>query len=120
MSVINPESDVWQSIKVGRHKRRRTSLLCVQIPRQYVANNWPVSLASISSDGRLIAIAGAYGLCHYNSLSGRWKTFERPQEEQSFVVRGGMLWYENLLLVALETIDTGEFKVRVFVAPTAS
>jgi hypothetical protein len=82
-----------------------------QLPGQYLANNWPVLQASISSDGRLIAVAGAYGLCHYNSLSGRWKMFDRPQDEQSFAVRGGMQWYENVLLVALETMDKRQFKV---------
>lgn len=87
MSVINPESDVWQHIK---------------IPSSYISNNWPVSCACISADARLIAVAGRRGFTHYNALSGRWKLFENETQEQSFKVRGGMQWYGSTLVVATE------------------
>ncbi|CAG8524995.1 7275_t:CDS:10, partial [Acaulospora colombiana] len=87
MSVINPESDVWQNIK---------------IPIDYIANNWPLRCSTISSDGRLIAVAGRRGLIHYSMASGRWKLFEQASQEQSFLVRGGLLWFHHVLIVAIE------------------
>jgi RAB6A-GEF complex partner protein 1 len=87
MSVINPESDVWQNIK---------------IPIDYIANNWPLRYSTISSDGRLIAVAGRRGLIHYSMASGRWKLFENASQEQSFLVRGGLLWFHHVLIVAIE------------------
>ncbi|SCV72828.1 BQ2448_4365 [Microbotryum intermedium] len=84
MSVINPESDVWQHIK---------------IPASYIATQHPIRYAVISHDARFIAVAGRRGLTHYNALSGRWKLFESEKEEESFHVVGGMAWWANLLIV---------------------
>ena len=87
MSVINPESDVWQSIRT---------------PVQYIADNWPLRYSTISGDGRLIAVAGRRGLIHYSMSSGRWKCFESPAQEQAFFVRGGLLWFHHVLIAAVE------------------
>lgn len=97
MSIINPESDVWQSIK---------------LPAQYLAQNWPVRMACVSADTRLIAVAGRFGFAHFNSLSGRWKMFDRETEEMAFVVRGGMQWFGPFLIVAIETVVSQQYKVR--------
>lgn len=96
MSIINPESDVWQSIK---------------LPAQYIAQNWPVRMACISADSRLLAVAGRFGFAHFNSLSGRWKMFDREAEEMAFVVRGGMQWFGPFLVVACETVVGQQYKV---------
>ncbi|KAF8506868.1 RIC1-domain-containing protein [Russula emetica] len=87
MSVINPESDVWQHIK---------------IPQKYLATNWPIRYSAISADGRLIAIAGRRGLTHYSSTSGRWKLFGDEVQELAFTVMGGLLWFHHVLIVAVE------------------
>jgi hypothetical protein len=87
MSVINPESDVWQHIK---------------IPQSYLATNWPIKYSSISSDGRLIAVAGRRGLIHYSSTSGRWKQFSDERQEQAFAIKGGLLWFHHVLIAAVE------------------
>lgn len=87
MSVINPEADVWQHIKV---------------PQSYMSANWPIRYSSLSADGRLIAIAGRRGLVHYSSTSGRWKMFADERQEQAFTVKGGLLWFHHVLIVAVE------------------
>lgn len=50
-----------------------------------------------------MAIAGRRGLVHYSSTSGRWKSFGDEAQEQSFSVRGGMLWFHHVLIVATES-----------------
>ncbi|KAF4623557.1 hypothetical protein D9613_002057 [Agrocybe pediades] len=97
LSVINPESDVWQHIK---------------IPQRYLALNWPVRYSSLSSDGRLIAIAGRRGLIHYSSTSGRWKMFADEEQEQNFAVRGGLLWFHHVLVAAVEVAKS--YQVRLY------
>ncbi|KAJ7169474.1 RIC1-domain-containing protein [Mycena filopes] len=97
MSVINPESDVWQHIK---------------IPQTYLATNWPIRYSSLSSDGRLIAIAGRRGLIHYSSTSGRWKVFADEIQEQAFVVKGGMVWFHHVLIAAVEVSKS--FQIRLY------
>lgn len=97
MSVINPESDVWQHI---------------HIPNVYIATNWPIRYASISSDGRFIAVAGRRGLTHYSAGSGRWKLFGQEREERGFTVRGGLLWFHHVLIAAVE-VDK-RYQIRLY------
>jgi RAB6A-GEF complex partner protein 1 len=103
LSVINPESDVWQHIKVCIYvqDRIKTNAL-TQVPQRYLALNWPIRYSSLSSDGRLIGIAGRRGLIHYSSTSGRWKLFANEEQEQNFTVRGGLIWFHHVLVAAVE------------------
>jgi hypothetical protein len=73
-----------------------------QIPQRYLALNWPIRYSSLSSDGRLIGIAGRRGLIHYSSTSGRWKLFANEEQEQNFTVRGGLIWFHHVLVAAVE------------------
>ncbi|KAI0963163.1 hypothetical protein AcW1_000322 [Taiwanofungus camphoratus] len=94
MSVINPESDVWQHIK------------------SYLSANWPIRYSALSADGRFIAVAGRRGLVHYSSTSGRWKLFADELQEQAFAVKGGLLWFHHVLIAAVEVSNT--FQVRLY------
>ena len=80
----------------------------VQIPQSYLAGQKPIRSVVVSPDGRYIAIAGRRGLAHYSIGSGRWRTFDDTQAENAFVVRGGMCWYQHILIAAVETDDYHE------------
>lgn len=80
----------------------------VSIPPIYLANQRPIRSCVISPDGRYLAIAGRRGLAHYSVTSGRWKTFDDMQAENAFVVRGGMCWYQHILIAAVESDDYHE------------
>lgn len=99
MSIINPESDVWHNIK---------------IPTSYLASNWPIRYACISSDGRLMAVAGRRGLTHFSTLSGRWKEHHHLLQEQSFSVQGGLQWYQHVLVAACHVPATEEYQIRLY------
>ncbi|CAG8819979.1 4339_t:CDS:2, partial [Gigaspora rosea] len=81
------------------------------IPIMYISENWPIKYASISGDGRYIAVAGRRGLAHYNVSSGRWKLFGNQQQEQEFSVRGGLLWFKQFLVAACENVRTHTHEV---------
>ncbi|KAF2813390.1 RIC1-domain-containing protein [Mytilinidion resinicola] len=83
----------------------------VQIPAHYLIDQWPIRSAVISSDGRYVAVAGRRGLAHYSVNSGRWKTFEDPLMENEFTVRGGMCWYQHVLIAAIESSDSHELRI---------
>lgn len=102
MSVINPEANAWQYIKVNFVHPQAHG----QVPELYLATNWPLRYASISSDGKLIAVAGRRGLTHYSNISGRWKLFEDERQEREFVVRGGLLWFGHVLIAAVDVDKT--------------
>ena len=84
-----------------------------QMPQTYLAGNWPIRYCSLSNDGRLIAIAGRRGLAHYNSNSGRWKLFFDQQQEQAFVVKGGLLWFHHILIAAVEMGKTHQVSGQI-------
>ncbi|CAD0096819.1 unnamed protein product, partial [Aureobasidium vineae] len=75
----------------------------VQVPQAYLAYQWPLRLSVVSADARYLAVAGRRGLAHYSVGSGRWKTFEDPIAENSFTVRGGMCWWQHILVAAVES-----------------
>ncbi|KAG9186976.1 hypothetical protein G6011_10084 [Alternaria panax] len=83
----------------------------VQIPSAYLVDQWPIRSAVISNDGRYVAIAGKRGLAHYSVNSGRWKMFDDPFIENEFTVRGGMCWFQHVLITAVECRDSHEVRV---------
>nr|POE58693.1 isoform 2 of rab6a-gef complex partner protein 1 [Quercus suber] len=97
VTAISPDTSLWQT---------------VQVPLSYLANQWPIKITALSKDGNYIAVAGRRGLAHYSTTSGRWKTFDDPQAEAEFGVRGGMCWHQRYLIASVETDD--KFQVRVY------
>lgn len=84
----------------------------VQIPQNYLASQWPIRLSVISPDGRYVAVAGRRGLANYSVGSGRWKTFDDLSQENAFTVRGGMCWWQHILVAAVESGNS--YQVRLY------
>ncbi|KAH8675368.1 RIC1-domain-containing protein [Xylariales sp. PMI_506] len=82
-----------------------------RIPSNYLLNQWPVKCTVVSPDGRYVAVAGRRGLAHYSLNSGRWKTFANEVTENSFSVRGGMCWYQHILVAAVEANRSYELRL---------
>ncbi|GAW09214.1 RIC1-domain-containing protein [Lentinula edodes] len=93
-----------KSATTGQHSPDNTRSL-------KVAANWPIRYSSLSSDGRLIAIAGRRGLVHYSASSGRWKLFTDPVQEQAFSVQGGLLWFHHVLVAAVEVSKSHQIRL---------
>ncbi|PNS19759.1 RAB6A-GEF complex partner protein 1 [Sphaceloma murrayae] len=83
-----------------------------QMPSIYLANQWPIKCSVVSACGKYIAAAGRRGLVHYSKASGRWKTFDDPYAESEFSVRGGMCWYQHILVAAVDC-DAGS-QIRLY------
>lgn len=88
-----------------------------RIPATYLLNQWPIRQTVISPDGRYVAVAGRRGLAHYSVNSGRWKTFANETMENDFQVRGGMCWYQHILVAAVES--NRSYELRLFSRETA-
>ncbi|KAK3337299.1 RIC1-domain-containing protein [Cercophora scortea] len=82
-----------------------------RIPALYLSNQWPIKCTAISTDGRYVAVAGRRGLAHYSINSGRWKTFANQAMENEFQVRGGLCWYQNILVAAVEANKVFELRL---------
>ena len=97
LTALPSDTNLWQS---------------VQIPSVYLVNQWPIKSAVESPDGKYVAVAGRRGLAHYSTASGRWKTFDDPANESEFSVRGGMCWYQHVLIASVEA--GGKYQVRMY------
>jgi hypothetical protein len=89
----------------------------VQIPPHYLVDQWPIRCTVISNDGRYVAVAGKRGLAHYSINSGRWKMFDDPFVENEFTVRGGMCWFQHVLIAAVESRDSHEVCIQARTHP---
>jgi WD40 repeat protein len=97
LTSISAEPSLWRTTR---------------IPAVYLLNHWPIRCTAISADGRYVAVAGKRGLAHYSINSGRWKTFTNEATENEFQVRGGMCWYQNILVAAVEA--NRSFELRLY------
>ena len=97
ITALSPDTPLWQTI---------------QLPAPYLANQWPIKCSVVSRDGKYVAAAGRRGLVHYSLTSGRWKTFDDPFAENEFTIRGGMCWYQHILLAAVES--DGPYQIRLY------
>lgn len=97
LTTISAEPSLWHTAR---------------IPASYLLHQWPIRFTVISSDGRYVAVAGRRGLAHYSINSGRWRTFANKAAEDEFQVRGGMCWYRNTLVAAVEA--NRSFELRLY------
>lgn len=97
MTTISAEPSLWHTAR---------------IPASYLLHQWPIRCTVISSDGRYVAVSGRRGLAHYSINSGRWRTFANKAAEDEFQVRGGMCWYRNILVAAVEA--NRSFELRLY------
>ena len=97
LTTISAESSLWH---------------VAEIPSSYLVDQWPMRSSVISPDGRYVAVAGRRGLAHYSVTSGRWKSFVNENMENEFQVRGGMCWYQHVLVAAVEAGES--FEIRLY------
>ncbi|KAI8909885.1 RIC1-domain-containing protein [Powellomyces hirtus] len=105
------EGDAWDSDMANLGASHSVS---IQIPVMYITQNWPIKYAISSATGSYLAIAGIRGLAHYSTLTNRWKLFGNEQQEQSFSVVGGMMWYRDLLIAGCHDHELDTHEIRFF------
>nr|XP_042911879.1 guanine nucleotide exchange factor subunit Rich-like [Parasteatoda tepidariorum] len=44
-------------------------------------------------------VAGRSGLAHYSLVQRRWKLFGNETQERDFVTMGGLLWWEDQIIL---------------------
>ncbi|XP_015789776.1 guanine nucleotide exchange factor subunit Rich [Tetranychus urticae] len=108
----NAASDVsWerQPVEIGNHQ-----WIIIQMPSSYLANNWPIRLAAINSKGNCIAIAGSNGFAHYSLVTRKWKLFGNETQEKDFEVRGGLLWWNDYIVMSCYNLVIGNYEIRAY------
>lgn len=98
-----------QPVEVGNHQ-----WIVIQIPNSYLATNWPIRLAAIDTSGQHLAIAGRTGMAHYSLLSRKWKLFGNETQERDFEVCGGLLWWDNYVVLSCYNVVDLRFEIRAY------
>jgi hypothetical protein len=109
--LLSPVASLPSSTYLSTLHSLPSSFVTVPLPAAYNPYQYPIRYATVSDDGRLVAVAGTRGFATWSRTSGRWKVFEREEEEEAFRVRGGMCWFLHVLVVGVE--EAGRHYVRL-------
>lgn len=96
-------------VEVGNHQ-----WIVIQMPTSYLSFNWPIRLSAIDKTGQCIAIAGKTGFAYYNHSSRKWKLFGNESQERDFEVCGGLLWFENFIIMSCYSFLDDKFELRAY------
>lgn len=83
-------------------------------PPSYLANNWPIRYAAMSSSGNWLAAAGRRGFSHYSLLSRRWKMFGNETQESDMLVTGGLAWWKEFICVPCYNLLDQRDEIRLY------
>ncbi|XP_020897460.1 RAB6A-GEF complex partner protein 1, partial [Exaiptasia diaphana] len=88
--------------------------IIIQIPVNYLENNWPVRYAAVHQTGSFVAVAGKAGIAHYSLNTRKWKLFGNISQEQSITCRGGLAWWKEFIIVPCFNIHSSSDEVRFY------
>lgn len=98
-----------------------TSILCdnknwlvVQVPTSYLASNWPLRYCASDRSGGNLAVAGKYGFALYSTGTRKWKLFGNETQEKDFVVTGGLVWWEDFIIMASYSMLEERDELRIY------
>jgi len=67
-----------------------------------------IQYAAVSEGGANLAIAGRAGFALYSGGRRKWKLFGNEVQEQGLVCRGGLVWYQDLVVFPCRVQDHSE------------
>ena len=86
----------------------------IKVPEIYANGNCPLRFVAIGASGQCTAVAGSRGFAFYISAKHKWRCFGNEAQEQSMIVRGGMLWWRGILIVGAFHHDTKTSKIYMY------
>lgn len=57
--------------------------------------------SAISNNGANIAVAGRTGVAMYSMITRKWKLFGNETQEKDFIVTGGLLWWDEFVIMVI-------------------
>uniref|UniRef100_A0A6B2KWV2 RIC1 C-terminal alpha solenoid region domain-containing protein n=1 Tax=Arcella intermedia TaxID=1963864 RepID=A0A6B2KWV2_9EUKA len=84
----------------------------LQLPFNYINENWPVRIVSSSRDGNLITAAGKNGFAIYDLNSKKWRLFHKSEESQ--ISCQSICWFKNYMVItSYNSVEMG-YEVMFF------
>ncbi|GAB6022149.1 hypothetical protein CHUAL_006288 [Chamberlinius hualienensis] len=88
--------------------------IVVMIPFAYSNTNWPVRYVAVDRSGKYLAVAGRTGVAHCCLQTKKWKLFGNETQEKDFVVTGGLLWWQDHLILGCYNIHADRDEIRLY------
>ncbi|XP_029108602.1 guanine nucleotide exchange factor subunit RIC1 isoform X2 [Scleropages formosus] len=86
----------------------------VQTQSTYLESNWPIRFAAIDAPGKCVAVAGRRGFAHYSLYTRKWKLFGNITQEQNMTVTGGLVWWNDFIVVACYNFIDQQEELRLY------
>jgi len=109
--MVLPNSDVNKAPRNTLFSNRHWQT--IQVPSAYISANWPIRYAAIHWSGRDMAIAGKFGYAIYTLHTRKWKLFGNETQEKNVTCRGGLILWDEYLIVGCYNIEDESDEVRI-------
>ncbi|XP_058820405.1 guanine nucleotide exchange factor subunit Rich isoform X1 [Topomyia yanbarensis] len=86
----------------------------LNLPTAYTASNWPVRYSAIDFLGTNVAVAGRTGVALYSFNTRKWKLFGNETQEKDFVVTGGLLWWNECIIMGCYSLIGFHDELRIY------
>lgn len=70
--------------------------------------------SAISTDGVNIAVAGRTGVAIYSIFTRKWKLFGNETQEKDFIVTGGLLWWDDFVIMGCYSLLQQSDELRLY------
>ncbi|XP_059078421.1 guanine nucleotide exchange factor subunit Rich-like [Tigriopus californicus] len=86
----------------------------ISIPYAYMGSSWPIRFTALDDDCTSLAIAGRTGFAHYSVIQRKWRLFGNETQEKDFIVTGGLLWWDEFVIVGCYNLNALQDEVRAY------
>lgn len=82
---------------------------------QEITNLLPIpQYSAIDASGMNIAVAGRTGLAMYSMSLRKWKLFGNETQEKDFIVTGGILWWDDFVVMGCYSLIQQSDELRLY------
>lgn len=108
------DHELGASLQVTSILSENKNWLVVPVPTSYLASNWPLRYCANDRTGANVAVAGRNGFALYSTCTRKWKLFGNETQERDFVVTGGLVWWQDFIVLASYSILDERDDLRIY------
>lgn len=108
------EHELGNSLQVTSILSENKNWTMIQVPTSYLASNWPIRYCAHDRVGTNVAVAGKYGFALYSTVTKKWKLFGNESQEKDFVVTGGLVWWQDFVVLACYSMLGERDELRIY------
>ena len=110
----NENGDVEKYLQVNSILSESKHWVVLNLPTAYTSSNWPIRYSAIDYLGINVAVAGRTGLSLYSFNTRKWKLFGNETQEKDFVVTGGLLWWNEFIIMGCYSLIDFNDELRIY------